>query len=550
MRAARSRPRPAAPAALPLPREAAGRLVRPLGGALRTVGRLVRRAPKEPQLQQPQTQQQVVEEAGGYVVVRDAYELLRPQQVAFDAAAAPAHAPLPVWAPAAAAAAGPPAAASAAVAPQSHAPLAQRSGAVHAAHAAPAAPAAPLAAATPLAFARHLSAATNGSAPLGTRMESLSWLLFSSGRAQAALPGPPADPSTWLAAPGGLDLLEQVYVVGGAVADLGVADTLYSGAAPASNGQRAVAALDFAALLTRYLGQHGVTLREGFVAELPHDWLQAKALHVGSCLETRCAVHRIVFERLVERVGLEGAAAGPWGAAPAATTIINNVSAAGGASAAHANAAATATPAQGGGGPLQAVLIGVVAVVGGAVRVFFGLILGAGGALAKFLALSALLTAARAAAAFIRGGSAGGAAAAGRLPLASLTHQQPQMQLAWQGAGGPAAAAAAPAAWIGGAGPAPAAGTSPQASTAQPINAQPGTSGGAADPPVASTSGAPQQPAAPAAGHGLGAAPAASSGAVLADALGNAGVRRHAALQEQRRRAFGPGLDSYDDDGW
>lgn len=253
---------------------------------------------------------------------------------------------------------------------------------------------------------------------------------------------------------------------------------------------------------------------------------QAKALHVGSCLETRCAVHRLVFERLVDRVGLEGA----WGAAPTPTTIINTITAAGGAS--HANAAATVPPAQGG-GPLQAVLFGVVAVVGGAVRVFFGIVLGAGGALAKFLALGAFLTAARAAVAFLRGGSGGGSAAAGRLPLASL--QQPPMQLAWQGAGGPAAAAAAPAAWMaGGSALSAAAGALPQASAAQSLGAQPSTAGVATP-----------QPAAPVAGT-----PAAPAGGALAHGLGAAGARRHAALRDQRLRAFGPGLDSYDDDGW
>ena len=113
------------------------------------------------------------------------------------------------------------------------------------------------AAASPLAFTRHLVAASNGAAPLPSRMESLSWLLFSTGREQARLvTGSSEDPSAWLSGPEAAELLERVYAVGEAAADLGVADDLAAGnGAPVSNGQRAVAALDFAALLTRYLHQ-------------------------------------------------------------------------------------------------------------------------------------------------------------------------------------------------------------------------------------------------------------------------------------------------------
>lgn len=51
----------------------------------------------------------------------------------------------------------------------------------------------------------------------------------------------------------------QVYMIGQAVAELGAAaDGLYyAGGVAASNGQRAVASLDFASLLNRYLAQVG-----------------------------------------------------------------------------------------------------------------------------------------------------------------------------------------------------------------------------------------------------------------------------------------------------
>lgn len=128
-----------------------------------------------------------------------------------------------------------------------------------AAAAPPASPATILDASSQLAFARHLSTASNGCAPLGSRMESLSWLVFMSGQQQArTITGPPADPSSWLETAEKLALLEQVYVLGQAVADLGVADGVYAagaGGGAASNGQRAVAALDFAALLGKYLNQ-------------------------------------------------------------------------------------------------------------------------------------------------------------------------------------------------------------------------------------------------------------------------------------------------------
>ncbi|KAI8465554.1 MAG: hypothetical protein J3K34DRAFT_85049 [Monoraphidium minutum] len=325
-----------------------------------------------------------------------------------------------------------------------------------------------------LAFARHLSAASNGAAPLGGRMESLSWLLFTTGRAQArGLAGPPADVRSWLAAgPEGTALLERVYLAGGALADLGAAaDGLYAGGAggaAASNGQRAIASLDFASLLSRYLTQHGVTLRETFVAELPCDSLQAKALHLAACLETRCTVHRLVFDRLIDRVGTEGPApahaAPAWGGGGAsggmhATTIHNTTitSAAGGAahagagatSSSAANAAATAPAAQGG-GPLQVLWVAAIAAVGGVVRLVVAVLVVAGGAAARLLALGALLRAVKAVAGrapAVAGGAGGrvvpgaaGGAWPGVLPA-------PQLQPAF------AAASSAPTA----AGPAPAA---------------------------------------------------------------------------------------------
>lgn len=125
-------------------------------------------------------------------------------------------------------------------------------------------------AASPLAFTRHLVAAANGGAPLPCRMESLAWLLFSTGREQARLLGgtPPDAPSVWLASPEAAELLERVYAVGEAAAELGVADGLAppgGGAGVASNGQRAIASLDFAGLLTRYLQQ----ARRGAVGPMP-----------------------------------------------------------------------------------------------------------------------------------------------------------------------------------------------------------------------------------------------------------------------------------------
>ena len=111
-----------------------------------------------------------------------------------------------------------------------------------------------------LAFARHLSTASNGLAPLSSRLESLSYLVFTTGQAQARLlRGPASDPRSWLESGEGVALLERVYLLGQAVADLGAAaDGAYAagaGGVAASNGQRALASLDFASLLSRYLAQ-------------------------------------------------------------------------------------------------------------------------------------------------------------------------------------------------------------------------------------------------------------------------------------------------------
>ncbi|KAF8071366.1 hypothetical protein HT031_001450 [Scenedesmus sp. PABB004] len=169
-----------------------------------------------------------------------------------------------------------------------------------------------------LRFAKHLAAASNGVAPAAARSESMAWLLFDAKRAQAALFGgegpPPCDAASWLAAPGGRALLERLLLLGGALAELGTAD----GLAPLASGAgaRAVASLDYARLLERFLAQHGAVLAEAFAAALPNDELQAKAVHVAACLETRCVVHALLFEKIIERAGGAPEHAGAWAAAP------------------------------------------------------------------------------------------------------------------------------------------------------------------------------------------------------------------------------------------
>jgi hypothetical protein len=275
---ARASPRrgPAPPGAA-LHRQAAGALLRPVKGAVA----LVRRIPR-PQL--PLYGPHEEAEGGGVAPVAPAGPAPAPPQppaylIQDDFALRPAAVPLAAAPPARLM--PPPAPLPAAVSPAAAAPPR------------PAATTAAAPAASPhLAFARHFAAACNGAAPLPARMEALSLLIFHTGRAQAALlPGPAAEPASWLATPDTLALLEQVYEVGGALSDLGVGDTPhaaasapgfsafggaagFAAAAPASNGQRAVSALDAAGLLTRYLQQHGVALRDAFVAELPYDWLQ------------------------------------------------------------------------------------------------------------------------------------------------------------------------------------------------------------------------------------------------------------------------------------
>lgn len=266
-----------------------------------------------------------------------------------------------------------------------------------------------------LAFARHMITATNAAQPLGMRLEALSFLLFRMRSLQAAaVTGPVEDPCSWMATVDGLALLEQVYMVGQAIADLGVADSVYAGAAggiAASNGQRAVAALDFSQVLSRYLQQHGVTLKESFVAGLPYDWMQAKAIHLSSCLETRCTVHRLVFERLIDRVGMEGAASlgssmAPWGSGGgfppiAATTITNTTitSAQGGVASSKSESDATAKSAggQAAGGTLQAIVVAIIAVASGLFRLVVAVVMAVGALLARLLALRTLVSAIKAA---------------------------------------------------------------------------------------------------------------------------------------------------------
>jgi hypothetical protein len=195
---------------------------------------------------------------------------------------------------------------------------------------------------------------------------------------------------------------------------------------------------------------------------------QAKAIHVASCIETRCAVHRLVFERLIDGVGTEGSYAAannnPWGAhgPPVPFTIINtnHTTAHGGAAAAqtsaNSHAAATATaPGGGGGSPIGALLLGFVALGGGVVRMVVAVVWAVGGMVAKLVTLGSLMTAARAILA-VRGAA-----------TAATTESSPRRQPAWAGAGAgggqpqaesymtaPSAAAPQPPAAIAGVSPA------------------------------------------------------------------------------------------------
>jgi hypothetical protein len=136
-----------------------------------------------------------------------------------------------------------------------------------------------VAAPSPLKFAKHLANVSNGCAPPMTRFESLGWLLFESKRLQASLLGPntpqQAAVSSWLSSAQGLQLLEQIYLVGAAIAELGTADGLQP--LSSSNGSRAIVSLDYSRLLERYLQQHGHLLSEGFWSQLhAYDNLQVR----------------------------------------------------------------------------------------------------------------------------------------------------------------------------------------------------------------------------------------------------------------------------------
>lgn len=126
-----------------------------------------------------------------------------------------------------------------------------------------------------LKFAKHLSSVSNGVAPPSSRMESLGWLLFETKRLQASsLPQQDSsDPAVWLRSADSLQLLEQIYLVGAAIAELGTADGLQP--LSVSNGARAIVSLDYSRLLERYLQQHGQVLTEQFWCGLAaHDDLQ------------------------------------------------------------------------------------------------------------------------------------------------------------------------------------------------------------------------------------------------------------------------------------
>lgn len=137
-----------------------------------------------------------------------------------------------------------------------------------------------------LKFAKHLANVSNGCAPPMTRFESLGWLLFESKRLQASLLGPTpqqAAASSWLSSAQGVQLLEQIYLIGAAIAELGTADGLQP--LSSSNGSRAIVSLDYSRLLERYLQQHGHLLSEGFWSHLhAYDDLQVCFLPVGVLL--------------------------------------------------------------------------------------------------------------------------------------------------------------------------------------------------------------------------------------------------------------------------
>lgn len=129
-----------------------------------------------------------------------------------------------------------------------------------------------------LKFAKHLANVSNGCAPPMIRFESLGWLLFESKRLQASLLGPnpqQAAASSWLSSAQGVQLLEQIYLIGAAIAELGTADGLQP--LSSSNGSRAIVSLDYSRLLERYLQQHGNLLSEGFWSQLhAYDDLQVR----------------------------------------------------------------------------------------------------------------------------------------------------------------------------------------------------------------------------------------------------------------------------------
>lgn len=128
-----------------------------------------------------------------------------------------------------------------------------------------------------LKFAKHLATVSNGCAPPMSRFESTGWLLFESKQLQSALIGPtPHTVNSWVCNAEGLQLLEQIYLVGAAIAELGTADGLQP--LSSSNGSRAIVSLDYSRLLERYLQQHGHLLAEEF-------W---SGLHAFDDLQVRC----------------------------------------------------------------------------------------------------------------------------------------------------------------------------------------------------------------------------------------------------------------------
>jgi hypothetical protein len=134
-----------------------------------------------------------------------------------------------------------------------------------------------------LTFARRYATACNGSAPAGERARALGELMLDARRQQAAFlsscnAAEPMrlGPGAWLSAPGGVLLLERVYMLGAVLAELGAALDAAGASLLGSAPARVAAALDYGALLSRYLDAHGALLEGQFCAGLQDHRLQVR----------------------------------------------------------------------------------------------------------------------------------------------------------------------------------------------------------------------------------------------------------------------------------